>query len=53
MGSMSKPFLWLLLTLNVILIGLLLSMNNMAAMWLMAIIMLLDAVGSLVAVYRR
>ncbi|GAX02998.1 hypothetical protein IWT140_00596 [Secundilactobacillus pentosiphilus] len=53
MSSMSKWFLWLLLILNVILIGFLLSMNNMAAMWMMAIIMLLDSIGSLVAVYRR
>lgn len=53
MSSMSKWFLWLLLILNVILIGFLISMNNMAAMWMMATIMLLDSIGSLVAAYRR
>ncbi|GAX01719.1 hypothetical protein [Secundilactobacillus silagei] len=53
MSLMSKGFLWLLLGLNIILIGFLISMNNMAAMWMMAIIMLLDSIGSLFAVYRR
>ena len=53
MSLMSKGFLWLLLGLNIILIGFLISMNTMAAMWMMAIIMLLDSIGSLFAVYRR
>ncbi|GAX08315.1 hypothetical protein IWT5_01469 [Secundilactobacillus silagincola] len=53
MKNMSKGFLWLLLVLNIILIGLLLSMNNMAAMWMMALIMLLDSISSLIAVYRK
>ncbi|WP_206750969.1 hypothetical protein [Secundilactobacillus hailunensis] len=53
MSMMSKGFLWLLLVLNIILIGFLISMNNMAAMWMMAIIMLLDSIGSLFAVYRK
>lgn len=53
MNKMSKGFLWLLFTLNIVLIGLLLSMNNMAAMWMMAVIMGLDSVSSLIAVYRK
>lgn len=53
MNTMPKWLLWLLLILNIILIWFLLSMNNLAAMWMMAVIMLLDSIGSLVIVYRR
>ncbi|MCH5461246.1 hypothetical protein HC026_01345 [Lactobacillus sp. LC28-10] len=53
MNTMPKWLLWLLLLLNIILIGFLITMNNMAAMWMMAVIMLLDSVGSLVVGYRK
>lgn len=53
MNTMPKWLLWLLLILNIILIWFLLSMNSLAAMWMMAVIMLLDSIGSLVIVYRR
>lgn len=53
MAHMSKWLLWLILLLNFILIGLLIAMNNMAAMWMMAVIMLLDAASSLYSAYHK
>lgn len=51
---MSSRFMaWLMLVLNIILIGLVATMHNMAAMWLMAIIMTLDSIVSLAALYHR
>ncbi|WCL70618.1 hypothetical protein MWLp12_pB0051 (plasmid) [Lactiplantibacillus plantarum] len=43
---------WLMLALNVVLLILIGTMHNMAAMWLMGLIMTLDAVTGLVAAYR-
>jgi hypothetical protein len=43
---------WLMLALNVVLLILIGTMHNMAAMWLMGLIMTLDAVTGLAAAYR-
>ena len=52
MQQMSKTMGWLMLALNVVLLILIGTMHNMAAMWLMGLIMTLGAVTSLVAAYR-
>lgn len=49
MQQMSKTMGWLMLALNVVLLILIGTMHNMAAMWLMGLIMTLDAVTGLVA----
>ena len=46
---MSKSMGWLMLALNVVLLVLI---ANMAAMWLMGIIMSLDAISGLVNAYQ-
>ncbi|WP_196811992.1 hypothetical protein [Schleiferilactobacillus shenzhenensis] len=53
MGMSSPIMAWLMLALNVVLLILIGTMHNMAAMWLMGIIMTLDSVASLVALYRH
>ncbi|WP_173021167.1 hypothetical protein [Secundilactobacillus folii] len=50
---MPKGILWLILILNIVLIGLLFAMKDMLAMWLMAIIMTVESLGSLYAAYHR
>ncbi|MBZ5977159.1 MULTISPECIES: hypothetical protein [Leuconostoc] len=52
MQQMSKTMGWLMLALNVVLLILIGTMHNMAAMWLMGLIMTLGAVTGLVAAYR-
>ena len=52
MQQMSKTMGWLMLALNVVLLILIATMHNMAAMWLMGLIMTLDAVTGLVTAYR-
>ena len=52
MQQMSKTMGWLMLALNVVLLILIGTMHNMAAMWLMGLIMTLAAVTGLVAAYR-
>lgn len=49
MQQMSKTMGWLMLALNVVLLILIGTMHNMAAMWLMGLIM---TVTGLVAAYR-
>lgn len=44
---MSKSMGWLMLALNVVLLVLIATMHNMAAMWLMGIIMSLDAISEI------
>ncbi|KAF0501325.1 hypothetical protein [Pediococcus pentosaceus] len=51
MQQMSKTMGWLMLALNVVLLILIGTMHN-TAMWLMGLIMTLDAVTGLVANYR-
>ena len=48
MQQMSKTMGWLMLALNAVLLILIGTMHNMAAMWLMGLIMTLDAVTGLV-----
>lgn len=52
MQKMSQTMGWLMLALNVVLMILIGTMHNMAAMWLMGLIMTLGAVTGLVAAYR-
>ena len=52
MQQMSKTMGWLMLALNVVLMILIGTIHNMAAMWLMGLIMTLGAVTGLVAAYR-
>ena len=52
MQQMSQTIGWLMLALNVVLLILIGTMHNMAAMWLMGLIMTLGAVTGLVAAYR-
>ncbi|ASC09326.1 hypothetical protein [Pediococcus pentosaceus] len=49
MQQMSKTMGWLMLALNVVLLILIGTMHNMATMWLMVLIMTLDAVTGLFA----
>lgn len=49
---MSKSMGWLMLALNVVLLVLIATMHNIAAMWLMGIIMSLDAISGLVNAYQ-
>lgn len=53
MGSSSKALAWVMLALNLVLIYLVATMQNMAAMWLMAGIMLLDSAVTLIMLYRK
>ncbi|MFD1430382.1 MULTISPECIES: hypothetical protein [Lacticaseibacillus] len=53
MGTMPKTLAWLIVIANVILIGLVLTMHNMAAMILMAAIMLVDALNGLWGAYQH
>lgn len=53
MLRMSKPMCWLMVIANLILLGLVLTMHNMAAMILMALIMLADAGMNLVHAYQQ
>ena len=52
MQTMSKSMGWFMLALNVVLLVLIATMHNMAAMWLMGIIMSLDAISGLVSAYH-
>jgi len=49
----NKWLAWGMLVLNLILIWLVATMRNMAAMWLMAAIMTLDAVMNLFVLYNK
>lgn len=52
MQTMSKSTGWFMLALNVVLLVLIATMHNMAAMWLMGIIMSLDAISGLISAYH-
>ncbi|WP_268912741.1 hypothetical protein [Lentilactobacillus sp. SPB1-3] len=49
----NKWLAWIMLLLNLVLFWLIFSMHNMAAMYLMAGIMTLDAVINLICIYSK
>ncbi|MCX2455199.1 hypothetical protein [Lacticaseibacillus nasuensis] len=53
MNTMSKTVAWVMVALNLVLIGLVATMHNMAAMYLMAFIMLGDSLWSLHGCYAH